>query len=128
MACNSILSVFFSCILVVVFSSLSKENISMGRVTLNLTLSLFKRKTWFVKRLFSATNPHVFFWNFSNYTFFYNRIKIQGLGSDMLQVTQNIGSKYAYDMLILCVQIFQMDAKRLFWSSTLFCLFWSSRP
>ena len=27
----------------------------------------------------------------------------------MLQVTQNIGSKYAYDMLILCVQISVMQ-------------------
>ena len=31
-------------------------------------------------------------------------------------------------MLILCVKIFKMGAKRLFWSSRLFCLFWSSRP
>ena len=32
----------------------------------------------------------------------------------MLEATQNIGSKYAYDMLILCVQIFKIGAKSLF--------------
>ena len=31
-------------------------------------------------------------------------------------------------MLILCVKIFKLGAKRPFWSSRLFCLFWSSRP
>ena len=46
--------------------------------------------------------------------FFYKRITIQGLGSDMFIATQNICSKYAYDMLILCVQIFIMGAKGLF--------------
>ena len=40
--------------------------------------------------------------------FFYKHIKIQGLGSDMLIATQNIGWKYAYDMLALCVKIFIM--------------------
>ena len=43
--------------------------------------------------------------------FFYKHIRIQGLGSDMLKVTQNIGWKYAYDMLILWVKIFKMGAK-----------------
>ena len=43
--------------------------------------------------------------------FFYKHIKIQGLGSDMLKATQNIGWKYAYDMLILYVKIFKMGAK-----------------
>ena len=60
--------------------------------------------------------------------FFYKRIKIQGLGSDMLKAAQNIGSKYAYNMLILCVQIFKTGLNCLFWSSSLFCLFWSSHP
>ena len=35
--------------------------------------------------------------------FFNKHIRIQGLGSDMLKTRQNIGWKYAYDMLILCV-------------------------
>ena len=43
--------------------------------------------------------------------FFYKDIKIQGLVSDMLKATQNIGWKYAYDMLILCVKILKMGAK-----------------
>ena len=43
--------------------------------------------------------------------FFYKHIKIQGLGSKMPKATQNIGWKYAYDMLILCVKIFKMSAK-----------------
>ena len=43
--------------------------------------------------------------------FFYKHIKIQGLGSDMLKATQNIGWKYAYDMPILWVKIFKMCAK-----------------
>ena len=60
--------------------------------------------------------------------FFYKRIKLQGLGSDMLKAAQNIGSKYAYNMLILCVQIFKTGLNCLFWSSSLFCLFWSSHP
>ena len=46
--------------------------------------------------------------------FFYKRIKIQGLGSDMLKAAQKIGAKYAYDMLILCVQIFKMGLNCLF--------------
>ena len=29
--------------------------------------------------------------------FFYKHIRIKGLGSDMLKVTQNIGWKYAYE-------------------------------
>ena len=29
----------------------------------------------------------------------------------MLKATQNIGEKYAYDMLIPCVQFFKMGAK-----------------
>ena len=45
------------------------------------------------------------------YVCFYKHIKIRGLGSDTLKVTQNIGRKYAYDMLILCVNIFKMGAK-----------------
>ena len=46
------------------------------------------------------------------YMFFFNKhIRIQGLCSDMLKVTQNIGWKYVYDMLILCVKIFKMGAK-----------------
>ena len=55
--------------------------------------------------------------------FFYKHIKIQGLGSDMLKATQNIGWKYAYDMLILCVKIINFN-------STFYniCLFWSNRP
>ena len=32
----------------------------------------------------------------------------------MLKATQNIGKKYAYDMLILCVKIFKIVGKRLF--------------
>ena len=43
--------------------------------------------------------------------FFYKRIKIQGLGSDMLKTTQNIAWKYVYGMLILCSKIFKMCAK-----------------
>ena len=43
--------------------------------------------------------------------FFYKHIKIQELGSDMLKATQNIGWKYAYDMLIICVKIFKMGVK-----------------
>ena len=43
--------------------------------------------------------------------FFYKHIKVQGLGSDMLKATQNIGWKYAYKMLILCIKIFKMGAK-----------------
>ena len=31
-------------------------------------------------------------------------------------------------MLILCVKIFKMGAKRLFWNILLFRLFWSSHP
>ena len=42
--------------------------------------------------------------------FFYKRIKIQGLGSDMFKSAQNIGWKYAYDMLILRVKIFKMKS------------------
>ena len=42
--------------------------------------------------------------------FFYKYIKIQGLRSDMLKATQNIGWKYSYDMLILYVRIFKMGA------------------
>ena len=42
--------------------------------------------------------------------FFYKYIRIKGLGSDMLKVTQNIGW-YAYDMLILWVKIFKICAK-----------------
>ena len=36
---------------------------------------------------------------------FHKHIKIKGLGSDVLKVTQYIGKKYAYDMLALCVKI-----------------------
>ena len=39
--------------------------------------------------------------------FYYKHIKIQGLGLDMLKATQNIGWKYAYDILTLCVKIFK---------------------
>ena len=54
---------------------------------------------------------------------FFKHIRIQGLGSDMFKATQNIGWKYAYDMLILCVKIINFN-------STFYniCLFWSSRP
>ena len=38
-------------------------------------------------------------------------IRIQGLGSGMLKAIQNIGRKYVYNMLILCVKIFLMGAK-----------------
>ena len=54
--------------------------------------------------------------------FFYKHIKIQGLGSDMLKATQNIGRKYTYDMLILCVKIINFNST--FYNS----LFWSSHP
>ena len=47
------------------------------------------------------------------FVFFYKHIKIQGLGLNMFKATQNIGQKYAYDMLILYVKIFKI-AKRLF--------------
>ena len=43
--------------------------------------------------------------------FFYKYIRVKGLGSDMLKVTQNIGWKYTYDMLIPGVQIFKMGGK-----------------
>ena len=45
------------------------------------------------------------------YMFFYKHTKTQGLGSDILKATQNIGWKYAYGMLILCVKIYKMSAK-----------------
>ena len=45
------------------------------------------------------------------YMFFYKHLKSQGLDSDLLKATQNIGKKYACDMLILCVQFFKMGAK-----------------
>ena len=55
--------------------------------------------------------------------FFYKHIKTQGLGSDMLKATQNIGWKHAHNMLILCVKIINLN-------STFYniCLFWSSCP
>ena len=34
------------------------------------------------------------------YMFFYKHTKTQGLGSDILKATQNIGWKYAYGMLM----------------------------
>ena len=46
----------------------------------------------------------------TNTCFFYKHIKIQGLGSDLLKATQNIGWKYAYDMLIPCVKTFKMKS------------------
>ena len=45
-----------------------------------------------------------------HYMFFYKHIKLQGLGSDMLIETQNIGWKYAYDMLILWVKIINFNS------------------
>ena len=39
------------------------------------------------------------------HVFLYKHIKIRELGSDMLKVTQDIGWKYACDMLILCVKV-----------------------
>ena len=61
------------------------------------------------------TVPHVF----------YKHIKICGLGSDMLKATQNIGWKYACDMLILCAKvIFQGLCKKIF---IVFIVFWKLR-
>ena len=45
------------------------------------------------------------------HVFFISILKFKGLVSDMLKATQNIGWKYAYDMLILCVKILKMGAK-----------------
>ena len=42
---------------------------------------------------------------------FYKHIKIQALGSDMLKGRQNVGWKYADDMLIPCVKVFKIGAK-----------------
>ena len=68
------------------------------------------RKTPF----FSHKAPCLLLKIFKLHAFSNKRIKIQELGSDMLEATQNIGSKYAYDMFILCVQIFKIGAKSLF--------------
>ena len=45
--------------------------------------------------------------------FFYKHIRIQGLGSNVPKAAQNIGWKYAYDMLILYVKIFKIGAKSM---------------
>ena len=58
-----------------------------------------------VKKVKSKVQDHI-----SVTFFFYKHIKIQGLGSNMLKVTQHIGWKYAYDMLTLCVRIFKMKS------------------
>ena len=60
MVCNSIFSLFLSRVFVFVFSSSSMK--IYLRVKLNFTLRLFKRKTWFTKLHFWATNPNVIFW------------------------------------------------------------------
>ena len=49
----------------------------------------------------------------SMYAFFISIVRFEGLGSNMLKVTQNIGWKYDYDMHILYVKIFKVGAKNL---------------
>ena len=51
--------------------------------------------------------------------FYYEHTNFQGLDSDMLKATENIGWKYVYDMLILCVKIFKMGAKSVGYPTSL---------
>ena len=60
-----------------------------------------KFKKWFSWNLKIYQNIHIFL---------NKHIKIQGLRSNVLKITQKIGWKLAYDMLIICARIFKMKS------------------